>query len=48
MGRGELQFAILIEQMRRENFEFMVGKPTVLYQTGENGERAIEIEQRRL
>ncbi len=32
LGRGELQFAILIEQMRRENFEFMVGKPTVLYQ----------------
>jgi GTP-binding protein len=39
LGRGELQFAILIEQMRRENFEFMIGKPTVLYQTGENGER---------
>ena len=30
LGRGELQFAILIEQMRREGFEFMVGKPTVL------------------
>src|SRR5262249_4898885 len=28
LGRGELQFAILIEQMRREGFEFMVGKPT--------------------
>jgi GTP-binding protein len=39
LGRGELQFAILIEQMRRENFEFMIGKPEVLYQTGENGER---------
>lgn len=37
LGRGELQFAILIEQMRREGFEFMVGKPTVLYQTDENG-----------
>jgi len=37
LGRGELQFAILIEQMRRENFEFMVGKPTVLYQTDASG-----------
>lgn len=37
LGRGELQFAILIEQMRRENFEFMVGKPTVLYQTDKDG-----------
>jgi GTP-binding protein len=35
LGRGELQFAILIEQMRRENFEFMVGKPTVLYKADE-------------
>jgi GTP-binding protein len=45
LGRGELQFAILIEQMRRENFEFMVGKPTVLYQTGENGERLEPMER---
>lgn len=33
LGRGELQFAILIEQMRREGYEFMVGKPIVLYKT---------------
>jgi GTP-binding protein len=39
LGRGELQFAILIEQMRREGFEFMVGKPLVLYREGTNGER---------
>ncbi|MGE4108134.1 MAG: translational GTPase TypA [Bacteriovoracia bacterium] len=39
LGRGELQFAILIEQMRREGFEFMVGKPLVLYKAGEAGER---------
>jgi GTP-binding protein len=38
LGRGELQFAILIEQMRREGFEFMVGKPLVLYRE-ENGVR---------
>ena len=29
-GRGELQMAILIEQMRREGFEFAVGMPRVL------------------
>lgn len=29
-GRGELQFSILIEQMRREGVEIMVGKPIVL------------------
>ncbi|MGZ3709976.1 MAG: EF-Tu/IF-2/RF-3 family GTPase, partial [Bdellovibrionota bacterium] len=45
LGRGELQFAILIEQMRREGYELMVGKPTVLYQTGENGERLEPMER---
>jgi len=45
LGRGELQFAILIEQMRREGFEFMIGKPTVLYQTGENGEKLEPMER---
>jgi GTP-binding protein len=45
LGRGELQFAILIEQMRREGFEFMVGKPTVLYQTGENAEKLEPMER---
>ena len=29
-GRGELQMAILIEQMRREGYEFAVGMPRVL------------------
>jgi GTP-binding protein len=32
-GRGELQLAVLIEQMRREGFELTVGKPQVLTQT---------------
>jgi GTP-binding protein len=37
LGRGELQFAILIEQMRREGMEFMVGKPIVLFKgTGDS------------
>ena len=31
-GRGELQLAILIEQMRREGYEFAVGKPEVITQ----------------
>jgi len=30
LGRGELQLAILMETMRREGFEFMVGKPQVV------------------
>jgi GTP-binding protein len=29
-GRGELQLAILVEQMRREGFELTVGKPQVV------------------
>ena len=30
-GRGEFQLAILIETMRREGFEFCVGRPEVIY-----------------
>lgn len=44
LGRGELQFAILIEQMRREGFEFMVGKPIVLYKEI-NGKRLEPMEK---
>ena len=29
-GRGELQLGVLIETMRREGFELMVSKPTVI------------------
>ncbi len=35
-GRGELQLAILIEMMRREGYEFSVGRPEVLTRR-ENG-----------
>ena len=35
-GRGELQMAVLIETMRREGYEFMVSKPTVITKE-ENG-----------
>ena len=31
LGRGEFQLAILIETMRREGFEFCVGRPKVIY-----------------
>ena len=30
LGRGELQLAVLVEQMRREGFELTVGKPQVI------------------
>ena len=30
MGRGELQLSILIEMMRREGYELMVGKPEII------------------
>src|SRR5436190_9116060 len=30
MGRGELQLSILIEMMRRESYELMVGKPEIV------------------
>ena len=30
-GRGELHLAVLIETMRREGYEFAVGKPQVIY-----------------
>jgi GTP-binding protein len=33
MGRGELQLAILIEMMRREGYELMVGKPEIVNKT---------------
>ena len=33
MGRGELQLAILLEMMRREGYELMVGKPEIITRT---------------
>ncbi|QEY34529.1 translational GTPase TypA [Caproiciproducens galactitolivorans] len=32
-GRGELHLSILIEQMRRQNYEFQVSAPQVIYKT---------------
>lgn len=42
-GRGELQMAILIEQMRREDFELSVGRPQVIMKE-ENGESLEPVE----
>ena len=36
-GRGELHLSVLIENMRREGYEFQVSKPEVLYKKDENG-----------
>jgi GTP-binding protein len=43
-GRGEFQLAILIETMRREGYEFCVGRPEVIYRY-ENGTRLEPIER---
>ena len=44
MGRGEFQLAILIETMRREGFEFCVGRPKVIYRY-KNGEKLEPMER---
>ncbi len=44
MGRGEFQLAILIETMRREGFEFCVGRPRVIYRY-DKGEKREPIER---
>jgi GTP-binding protein len=36
-GRGELHLVILIETMRREGYEFQVGKPEVIFRKSEDG-----------
>ncbi|MFH0977395.1 MAG: translational GTPase TypA [Spirochaetota bacterium] len=42
-GRGELQLSILIENMRREGYEFQVSKPEVIYKE-QNGKKTEPIE----
>src|SRR5215475_5593870 len=44
LGRGELQLAILIETMRREGFELMVGKPEIVVRN-ENGKKLEPLER---
>lgn len=38
-GRGELHLSVLIENMRREGYEFSVSKAEVLYKTDEKGKK---------
>ena len=38
LGRGELSLAILAETIRREAFEFALGRPQVILRRGEGGE----------
>ncbi len=44
-GRGELHLSVLIENMRREGYEFAVSKAEVLYKTDENGKKTEPMEQ---
>ena len=41
-GRGELQMSVLIETMRREGFELLIGRPRVLYKTDEETGEKLE------
>ncbi|MDO5155196.1 MAG: translational GTPase TypA [Eubacteriales bacterium] len=38
-GRGELHLSVLIENMRREGYEFAVSKAEVIYKNDENGKK---------
>ena len=44
-GRGELQLAVLIENMRREGFELSVSRPRVVYQFDDSGNRMEPFEE---
>jgi GTP-binding protein len=43
-ARGEMQIAILVEQMRREGYEVMVSRPEVIFHKGDDGELLEPIE----
>ena len=43
-GRGELHLSVLIENMRREGYEFAVSKAEVIYHEDENGKKLEPIE----
>ncbi len=44
-GRGELHLSVLIENMRREGFEFAVSKAEVIYRTDENDKKTEPMEK---
>ena len=43
-GRGELHLSVLIENMRREGYEFAVSKAEVLYHTNDQGKKTEPME----
>lgn len=43
-GRGELHLSVLIENLRREGYEFQVSKPEVMFKKDENGKKLEPIE----
>lgn len=43
-GRGELHLSVLIENLRREGYEFQVSKPEVMFKTDELGKKTEPIE----
>ena len=43
-GRGELHLSVLIENMRREGYEFAVSKAEVIYKQDENGKKTEPME----
>ena len=44
-GRGVLHLSVLMETMRREGFEFQVGRPQVVFKTDEAGNKLEPIEE---
>mgnify|MGYP004453502335 CR=1 FL=1 len=44
-GRGVLHLSVLMETMRREGFEFQVGRPQVVYKIDANGNKLEPIEE---
>ncbi|MEY8459798.1 translational GTPase TypA [Eggerthellaceae bacterium 24-137] len=44
-GRGVLHLSVLMETMRREGFEFQVGRPRVVYKTADDGSKLEPIEE---
>ena len=44
-GRGILHLSVLMETLRREGYEFQVGRPRVLFKKDENGNTVEPIEQ---
>ena len=44
-GRGILHLSVLMETMRREGYEFQVGRPRVLFKNDENGNKMEPVEQ---